>query len=174
MMGGQTLYVLLLSASTGIKALLKLAETLLQGRSCSKFLKTGVLVLKKFVIEVPEGYEPLVETLNDAFKQAAFGKGSDRHAGGKPFLDQPIFTIAEEHGFGFLTGQAAKKLGESHTLLDLFNAEKAVQEIFGAIVYSAAAALFLRSHYPNVEPAEEPPVYDRSCVTLFKDSERPI
>lgn len=130
--------------------------------------------MKKYIVEVPEGYEPLIGILEDAFKQAAFGKGNDRHAGGKPFLDQPIFTIAEEHGFGFLTGQAAKKLGESHTILNLFNTEKAVQEIFGAIVYSAAAALFLRSHYPNVEPAEESPVCARSCVTLFKDSGRPI
>lgn len=108
--------------------------------------------MKKFVIEVPEGYEPLVETLNEAFRQAAFGKGSSRHAGGRAFLDQPIFTIAEEHGLGFLTGQAAKKLGEAHTILDLFGSQRAESEILGAIVYSAAAVLFLRN---EVAPTEE-------------------
>lgn len=109
--------------------------------------------MKKIVIEVPEGYEPLVETLNEAFRQAAFGKGSSRHAGGRAFLDQPIFSIAKDHGVGFLTGQAAKKLGESHTLLNLFGSQRAESEILGAIVYSAAAVLFLRN---EVEPTEHP------------------
>ena len=109
--------------------------------------------MKKFVIEVPEGYEPLVETLNEAFRQAAFGKGSSRHAGGRAFLDHPIFSIAEDHGVGFLTGQAVKKLGEAHTLLKLFGSQRAESEILGAIVYSAAAVLFLRN---EVEPTEYP------------------
>ena len=95
-------------------------------------------------LEVASGYEPLYKTLHEAAFQASRGKGSERHAGGKAFIDQPIFTIAREHGLAFLTGQAAKKLGEAHTLLSIFGEERAIAELYGAIVYTAAAALLLK------------------------------
>lgn len=95
-------------------------------------------------LEVKPGYEPLYKTLQEAAFQASRGKGSERHAGGKAFIDQPIFTIAREHGLAFLTGQAAKKLGEAHTLLSIFGEERAIAELYGAIVYTAAAALLLK------------------------------
>ena len=95
-------------------------------------------------LEVKPGYEPLYKTLHEAAFQASRGKGNERHAGGKAFVDQPIFTIAREHGLAFLTGQAAKKLGESHTLLSIFDEERAIAELYGAIVYTAAAIILLK------------------------------
>ena len=115
--------------------------------------------------EVKPGYEPLMEVLYDALRQASNGKGDERHAGGKVFIDQPIFTIAREHGLAFLTGQAAKKLGESHTLLSIFGENRAIAELYGAIVYTAAAIILLKEqeskdmsvldepHQPAVTPA---------------------
>lgn len=100
-------------------------------------------------LEVKCGYEPLFKTLHEAAFQASRGKGEERHAGGKAFLDQPIFTIAREHGLAFLTGQAAKKLGEAHTLLSIFGEERAIAELYGAIVYTAAAALLLKEQKAN-------------------------
>ena len=100
-------------------------------------------------LEVMPGYEPLYKTLHEAAFQASRGKGSERHAGGKAFVDQPIFTIAREHGLAFLTGQAAKKLGEAHTLLSIFGEERAIAELYGAIVYTAAAALLLKEQHAD-------------------------
>ena len=95
-------------------------------------------------LEVQPGYEPLYQTLHEAAFQASRGKGEERLAGGKAFVDQPIFTIAREHGLAFLTGQAAKKLGEAHTLLSIFGEKRAITELYGAIVYTAAAIILLK------------------------------
>lgn len=102
------------------------------------------------------GYEPLFETLYEAAFQASTGKGKERHAGGKAFIDQPIFTIAREHGLAFLTGQAAKKLGEAHTLLSIFGENRAIAELYGAIVYTAAAIILLKEQRASTNaPLEE-------------------
>ena len=98
--------------------------------------------------EVVEGYEGLLYTLIDAYEQAAKGKGKARHAkNGAAFKDQPIFTIAREHGLAFLTGQAAKKLSEVYAFLDDESDdtryERAYNELAGAIVYTAAAMMQL-------------------------------
>ena len=98
--------------------------------------------------EVVEGYEGLLYTLIDAYEQAAKGKGKARHAkNGAAFKDQPIFTIAREHGIAFLTGQAAKKLSEIYSFLDDeaddTRYERAYNERAGAIVYTAAAMMQL-------------------------------
>lgn len=98
--------------------------------------------------EVVEGYEGLLYTLIDAYEQAAKGKGKARHAkNGAAFKDQPIFTIAREHGLAFLTGQAAKKLSEIYSFLDDeaddTRYERAYNELAGAIVYTAAAMMQL-------------------------------
>lgn len=97
-------------------------------------------------VEVVNGYEGLLCTLLEAYKQAAVGKGKNRHAkNGAAFEDQPIFTIAREHGLAFLTGQAAKKLSEIYTFLadesDDQRYERARNELAGAIVYTAAAMM---------------------------------
>ena len=98
--------------------------------------------------KVIEGYEGLLYTLIDAYEQAAKGKGKARHAkNGATFKDQPIFTIAREHGLAFLTGQAAKKLSEIYSFLDDeaddTRYERAYNELAGAIVYTAAAMMQL-------------------------------
>lgn len=121
-------------------------------------------------LEVTPGYEPLYKTLHEAAFQASRGKGSERHAGGKAFIDQPIFTIAREHGLAFLTGQAAKKLGEAHTLLSIFGEERAIAELYGAIVYTAAAALLLKEqsekNLPRVDKIPEASVSEvvQHCI----------
>ena len=96
--------------------------------------------------KVIEGYEELFYTLVQAYEQATIGKGKVRHAkNGAAFEDQPLFTIAREHGLAFLTGQAAKKLSEIYSFLDDeaddTRYEKAYNELSGAIVYTAAAMM---------------------------------
>lgn len=101
-----------------------------------------------------KGYEDLLEALAGAYCQATGGKGAERHANNRPFCDQPIFHIARDHGLAFLTGQAAKKLGEAHTLIELRGYDAAIREIYGAIVYAAAATIYLKERTPN--PTEDP------------------
>ena len=44
---------------------------------------------------VEDGYDLLRAALEGAYRQAADGKGKDRHARGRPFTEQPIITIPE-------------------------------------------------------------------------------
>lgn len=99
------------------------------------------------------GYEELVDTLMEAYSQASSGKGDERHGRGMDFTEQPLFTIMREHGVGFATGQAVKKLGEAHTLLGLRGKEAAINELYGAIVYTAAAIMQLRR--TSIDPVRE-------------------
>lgn len=98
-------------------------------------------------MEAKPGYEPLALVLFEALQQAQAGKGHERHGSGKPFLDQPIFNLAEDHGPAFLSGQVAKKASES---LGLFAREpdgkKAQAECLGMIVYAAALWLYFENH----------------------------
>lgn len=93
---------------------------------------------------VPYLYASLYSVLKDALHQAAAGKGKERHANDDPFERQSICEITRKHGLAFATGQAAKKLEESHRLLQLRGAEAAINEILGAINYAAAAVIVLR------------------------------
>ena len=86
-------------------------------------------------MEEATGFESLRDVLDAAYHQAAHGKGQERHGGGLPFTEQPIFSLIRDHGVGFATGQAAKKLAESHRLPP----DAARRELLGAIVYAAAA-----------------------------------
>lgn len=88
--------------------------------------------------EVP-GYEMLRNVLEQAYDQAARGKGKERHANNLPFHEQPMQMIARQTGLGFITGQAMKKIGESHGM----DKDAAVRELLGAIVYAAGAVIFL-------------------------------
>jgi len=85
-------------------------------------------------------YDGLKVTLEKAFDQAAKGKGKERHAGEKNFVDQPIFWI-EENFKSFQLGQAVKKIHESQRLPTAY----AVKELQGAIVFLAARIMFLES-----------------------------
>ena len=89
--------------------------------------------------EVP-GYETLRKVLDDAYDQAARGKGVQRHGqGGLPFDKQPMQHLIADHGLGFATGQAAKKSGEALGM----GRDAARRELLGAIVYLAGAIVWM-------------------------------
>jgi hypothetical protein len=96
----------------------------------------GKLTYSSSNTDVP-GYEDLRRVLELAYSQAARGKGKERHADGRAFVDQPIMLIQEMIGPGFGLGQACKKLQESQRL----EWSHAQNELLGAIVYIAAAYL---------------------------------
>lgn len=85
-----------------------------------------------------DDYKPLRDELLAALHQAACGKGAARHANDLPFIEQRLFTGIQDHGVGFATGQAAKKLAESLGM----SRDHAVHELRGAIVYAAAASIW--------------------------------
>ena len=89
-------------------------------------------------------YGALQGVLDDAYAQAAHGKGKERHANDKPFLDQPIMGIGRTVGPGFALGQVMKKAGEAKGMADRGDADAAERELLGAIVYAAAAVLLIR------------------------------
>jgi len=90
------------------------------------------------------GYQPLRDALNDAIKQAAEGKGAERHADSKPFVKQPIMQTTDAVGIGFPMGQAMKKLGEAAGMIKRNREDQAQAELLGAIVYIAAAYIKLK------------------------------
>lgn len=83
---------------------------------------------------------PLQAVFDAVIEQVANGKGAERHGGETPFLAQPWVHYAEQHGLGFLTGQAAKKLDESNRL----DSDASERELLGAIAYTAMAVLHAR------------------------------
>lgn len=90
-----------------------------------------------------KNYESLKEVLDDAFAQAAHGKGVVRHGQGDfAFEDQPMQSISKLLGTpDGLLFQAIKKTRESQHL----SFDEAVPELLGAINYLAGAVVFLRS-----------------------------
>ena len=84
------------------------------------------------------GYQPLANVLQDALDQAQAGKGNQRHANGKPFLEQPIITDGRACGLAGPAFQARKKILEA---LNCPDEERAVQDLLGAIVYTAAMVI---------------------------------
>jgi len=93
-------------------------------------------------------YGALRDVLDRAFDQAANGKGSQRHANGLPFEQQPMQTISNALGtHAGLLFQAAKKAQESQRLPH----DAAVRELLGAINYLAGAIIWLESHRGNSE-----------------------
>jgi hypothetical protein len=86
------------------------------------------------------GYMALSAVLDDAFSQAAHGKGKERHAReDEQFTDQLIIEGAKRFGIGALLFQAYKKSEESQRL----EYHRARAELLGAIVYLAAAVITL-------------------------------
>lgn len=84
------------------------------------------------------GYDSLRAVLDRAFDQASAGKGRERHArADEPFEQQVILEGARRFGTGALLFQAYKKAEESQRL----DADRAVAELLGAIVYLAAAVI---------------------------------
>lgn len=94
-------------------------------------------------VRVEPGYHDLAAILIAALQQAQNGKGSERHANGQAFKDQPILTIARQHGMGFPMGQAQKKIIEAAGMLKRGDRKAAEREMLGAINYLAAAVIRL-------------------------------
>lgn len=91
------------------------------------------------------GYEPLAEILIEALDQSQAGKGKERHARGEtPFVDQPILSIARMTGVGGPAFQAIKKVQEACGMMELGEHDRAVRELLGAIVYTAATVIAVR------------------------------
>jgi hypothetical protein len=98
-----------------------------------------------------EGYELLDDVLARAYRQAAAGKGMERHAAGEPFHEQPMQSISDLVGVGFCIGQAIKKSHESQRL----PRDMAVAELLGAINYLAGAVIFIERSQQVRVPAND-------------------
>lgn len=85
-------------------------------------------------------YVSLWRVLNDAYEQAAVGKGRERHANGEAFEDQIICEVTRRLGLAYPLGQAVKKIYESQRL----GGDSGVRELLGAINYVAAAVIVMR------------------------------
>ena len=94
-------------------------------------------------------YAPLAAILQEAYDQAATGKGKERHANDRAFIDQPILEIGRMCGPGFNTGQSIKKQQEAIGMLARGDASAAIRELLGAINYTAAAVLLIREQNPG-------------------------
>lgn len=89
-------------------------------------------------------YQPLMDVLKSAYAQAASGKGMERHANGKPFIEQPIMEIGRMVGVGYQTGQAMKKAQEAGGMIQRQQFGAARAELLGAINYLAAAYILIQ------------------------------
>jgi hypothetical protein len=96
-------------------------------------------------------YAPLKRVLMIAYNHAAVGKGRERHDNGGDFTTQDIMAIARVHGIGFQTGQAEKKVRESHGMMDRGEYRSARAELLGAINYLAAAYLLMEEKESNLK-----------------------
>lgn len=93
---------------------------------------------------VVAGYEDLAAVLDAALRQAAEGKGAERHGGGRAFAAQPMLLIAAMVGPGFPLGQAMKKCQEAQRFVECGEAGRAEAELLGAINYLAGAVIAIR------------------------------
>lgn len=86
------------------------------------------------------GYEHLAAVLKDAYAQAAFGKGKERHANDLPFDHQPMQTISRLLGNPTgVTYQVCKKVVEAMNMKDRAARRR---ELLGAIVYLAGVIVY--------------------------------
>lgn len=86
------------------------------------------------------GYEHLAAVLKDAYAQAAFGKGKERHANDLPFDHQPMQTISRLLGNPTgMTYQVCKKGVEAMNMKDRAARRR---ELLGAIVYLAGVVVY--------------------------------
>ena len=92
-------------------------------------------------VVVHDGYTDLFCILHRALDQAQQGKGHERHAAGRDFIDQPIMSITRGRGFGFPFGQVEKKIDEADGMIQRGELKAAERELLGAINYIAAAVI---------------------------------
>lgn len=100
----------------------------------------------------PPAYAKLMDVLNRAHDQAAFGKGLDRHVSkeSQPFHEQPICSLQRLFSNDYAFGQAAKKMEESKRLPK----DKALAELLGSINYIAAAYI-VREEQDDTGPGND-------------------
>jgi len=99
-----------------------------------------------FPEDVREDFQDFVSVLADAYRQTAQGKGEKRHGGGLTFQEQPIITDPIQVGHpGGLLFQGRKKSTESEGMFRRGELDACYRELLGSIVYTAAAALYVRS-----------------------------
>lgn len=115
---------------------------------CQNRKKPGPVAVRYFpelrYAAVADGYDSLFKTLVEALEQAQAGKGKERHANGEPFDRQEICAEARKLGLAGPAMQARKKVREALRLLEISGPEAAVQELLGAINYTAAMAIVMR------------------------------
>lgn len=86
------------------------------------------------------GYEHLAAVLVDAYEQAAYGKGKERHANDLHFDHQPMQAISRLLGSPTgMTYQACKKVVEAMNMADRAARRR---ELLGAIVYLAGVVVY--------------------------------
>lgn len=90
-------------------------------------------------------YAPLAAVLQEAYDQAARGKGYDRHDNGEPFTGQRAMSIGRKVGPGFPLGQSLKKTEEAATMIGKGQPDAAIRELLGAINYAASAIMLIRA-----------------------------
>lgn len=90
--------------------------------------------------------DPLWQVLQAAHNQATEGKGKERHGGDMPFIEQPIMAIQRMLEGSPIDGhlfQVMKKAQEAGRMAKRGDGEAAIRELYGVIVYAAAAAMML-------------------------------
>lgn len=97
------------------------------------------------VLKVNAPYASLRAILDEAYEQAATGKGHERHSGGKAFTKQPILEIARMlSGIDGHAYQIMKKAQEAARMERNGAKDSAIRELYGIINYAAAAVLLIR------------------------------
>ena len=109
-------------------------------------------------INVTEDYYHLAQVLALAYEQSSSGKGKNRHANGKPFLEQPIMEIGRMVGIGYQLGQAMKKAQEAGGMASRGEILAAQAELLGAINYLAAAHIQLEEMAYPAAPEAAPDI----------------
>lgn len=103
------------------------------------------------VIHEDNLYASLQRVLHNAYRQAAVGKGKERHADGEErFEHQQIVEIGKRLQGNAAAGplfQAVKKIYESGRL----DADRAIHELLGAINYCAAAIIIRQAEIQEGE-----------------------
>ena len=96
-------------------------------------------------LEVVPGYEPLALVLDEALSHSQATKGVERHANGKPFLQQQIVTQPlERKSVEGLLYQIQKKAPEAVGLWQRLGVAHAEDDLLGVINYAASMLIVMR------------------------------
>jgi hypothetical protein len=94
--------------------------------------------------QTPDAYDVLWNTLKKAYDQSTNGKGRIRHnPEDLPFTEQKIMQLTRMLGAGGPIYQVCKKSTEAAHMADKGQVDVAKAELLGAIVYAAAAYIYL-------------------------------